>query len=196
MLDEYDEERFLWAANMAVEIMGIQPRTGYLCPPVLSGKDQQIWNMADSEFVLGAGACRSRQELVMSFEGVCGNGSSTDTSFFGPPGAAANSRLAAPVFATWREDQSKLHNLLNTRHEDDAIAELSKVPSFGGTGFRAKTVIHALTELDKRRAIERPGSHPVFAWAFGREGVRVGPNPRAMLNVCEQSGSLAYVETK
>lgn len=40
MLDGYDEERFLWAANMTVEIMGIQPRTGYICPPVLSGKDR------------------------------------------------------------------------------------------------------------------------------------------------------------
>ena len=69
---------------------------------------------------------------------------------------------------------------METRHEDDAIAELSKIPSFGGTGFRAKTVIliHALTELEKRKATERPGSHPVFAWAFGRDGVRVGPNPK------------------
>jgi hypothetical protein len=122
-------------------------------------------------------------QFVMSFQGLCGDGSSTDTSVFGPAGTAANSRLVAVVLSTFTDQKHVVHKVLNATTELVAIEALESIPTYGGTGFKAKNLVHIFTELDKCLLEQDPEVEFMFGFYRGPACVRVGPNPRSFLNL-------------
>ena len=141
---------------------------------------------------------RLHEDFIMRFRGLCGDGGSSDTSMYGPPGLAANSGLAALVLGTFEESLQAFTVMVSAASEYDVITALEGIPTLGGTGFKAKNIVHIITELEHVRVAQFEASLPaqrartkrshisvLFKFAFGEPCIRVGPNPRSFLNLLQ-----------